>query len=171
MFLGLLLSTRRKSTQSCILSQGKMAICGALNRTPSACTQHQHQHQLIPTMSMGDEANPVVTGDNIPELEVFGLHSASNGRSCSVHTECGRSVQRGDVLRLVKCVVDIHGATETAVKAVKVIDGVDTCTVGFVPRVLKTLPKVQSHLDKFVQVIEIYTDSPNTYKRSLLHWN
>ena len=118
-----------------------------------------------------DNVEAVIHTNNIPELEVFGLHGSSNGRSCTAHEACGRSVQRGDVLRLVTCVVDISGATETAIKAVKVIDGVDTCTVGFVPRVFKELPQVAAHVDKFVQVVEVYGDSTNTYKRSLSHRN
>ena len=108
---------------------------------------------------------------HVPELEIVGLHSSSNGRICGVHEQCGRSVKKGDVLRLVGCVVDINGASETAVKAVRVIDGVDTCTVGFVLRVLKLIPKVVGHLNKFVQVVELYENSDNTYKRSLAHRN
>ena len=99
-------------------------------------------------------------------IEIVGLESSTNGRSCTVHETCGESVGVGDVLRLVECVVEHNGMNERAVKCVKVIDGHDTCTVAFVPRVAMNLPKVQQHLNKFVQVSDVYIGSKNTYKRS-----
>lgn len=99
-------------------------------------------------------------------LEIVGLYSDTNGRSCSVHAICGDHVNVGDVLRLVATVVDYKGSLEPAVKCVKVVDGTDACTVAFVPRNLSDLPKVKEHLNKFVQVTELYAESKNTYKRS-----
>ena len=64
------------------------------------------------------------------------------------------------------CVIEYNGTVERAVKLVKVIDGHDACTVAFVPRVMTNLKKVQDHLNKFVQVSELYDKSKNTYKRS-----
>ena len=70
------------------------------------------------------------------DLEIVGLESNTNGRSCTVHSVCGQAIAVGDVLRLVGCIVQIDNITEDAIKCVKVIDGVDTCTVAFVPRVI-----------------------------------
>ena len=108
----------------------------------------------------------VVNGTMASFLEIVGLESDTNGRSCTVHETCGESVEVGDVLRLVECVISYNGVNEIAVKCVKVMDGHDTCTVAFLPRVLASLPKVQQHLNKFVQVSELYNDSKNTYKRA-----
>ena len=55
---------------------------------------------------------------------------------------------------------------KVAIKCVKVIEGQDTCTIGFVPRVSMSLPKVQQRLNKFAQVCKIHSSSKNTYKHS-----
>jgi hypothetical protein len=102
-----------------------------------------------------------------PCLEIVGLHANSNGRSCCQHHCCGEHVQVGDVLRLVRCIVTIHSQPEEAVKLVKIADGTNTCTVGFVPRVFSKMPHVEQHINKFVQVVELYTNSGNTYKNQL----
>lgn len=72
----------------------------------------------------------------------------------------------GDVLRLVPCVVTFDGIVENAIKCVRVDGGIDTCTVAFVPRTQSGLAHVQAQLYKFVQVTELYYESPNSYKRS-----
>ena len=100
------------------------------------------------------------------DIEIVGLSSNTNGRSCTLHAVCGDAVEVGDVLRLVPCVVTINHETEEAIKVVKVVDGVDTCTVAFVPRVQSSLPGVKGHTYKFVQVIELYSKSDSPYKRS-----
>lgn len=100
------------------------------------------------------------------DLEIVGLHSSSSGRSCSLHAVCGEHVTPGDVLRLVRTTVNITGAVEEAIKCVLVVDGTDTCNVAFVPRVQGRTDKVKNHINKFVQVKELYVDSPNSYKRS-----
>ena len=105
------------------------------------------------------------------DLEIIGLESNTNCRSCTVHSVCGQAIAVGDVLRLVGCVVQIDNITEDAIKCVKVIDGVDTCTVAFVPRVIARTRHVSQHLNKFIQVVKLYKDSPNSYKRSKLHQN
>lgn len=75
------------------------------------------------------------------------------------------------MLRLVKCVVTIKSQPEEAVKLVKIADGTDCCTVGFVPRVFSRMPRVEQNINKFVQVVELYKDSENTYKRKLSNKN
>eukprot|EP00977_Amphora_coffeiformis_P005667 scaffold1190_cov142-Amphora_coffeaeformis.AAC.4 len=84
------------------------------------------------------------------------------GRCCTIHHCCGEEVEVGNVLQLVACTVSVDGAVEEAIKVVKVVDGVDQCTVGFVPGVLMSLPVVKNHVNKFVQVSELYHDSDNT---------
>ena len=100
------------------------------------------------------------------DIEIVGLKNSSNGRSCGVHAICGEDVGPGDVLRLVPCVIFVGDTPENAVKAVKVVDGMDSCTVGFVPRAQAKLKKVRDHHNKFVTVKELYEDSGNSYKRS-----
>jgi hypothetical protein len=53
-------------------------------------------------------------------LDIVGLHSSSNGHSCSVHSF-------SDLMGLVKCVVTMHGKLQDAIKCVRIIDGTDSC--------------------------------------------
>ena len=82
-----------------------------------------------------------------PDLEIVGLYQATNGRSCTTHECCGRTVKVGDVLRLVSVFIPIapndviNGVTdEYAIKVTKIEDGVDMCTVGFLPRYAVKFP-------------------------------
>jgi hypothetical protein len=112
--------------------------------------------------------------EDIPDydIEIVGLQASSNGRSCVQHKVCGEHVVVGDVLRLKRCVVTVDGGVEEAIKLVKIADGSETCTVGFVPRAYSHNPKIVNNISKFVQVIEIYSqNSLNTYKRRLAHQN
>jgi hypothetical protein len=99
------------------------------------------------------------------DLEIVGLLSHTNGRSCTQHNICGENVMVGDVLRLVKTVVTVNGVAEEAVKCVRISDGIDSCTVAFVPRNLHNLEIVKNNINSFVIVKEIYADSDNTYKK------
>ena len=99
-------------------------------------------------------------------IEIVGLESSTNGRSCNMHETCGESVGVGDVLRLTDCVPEHNKINKRAAKFVKIIDGQDTCSVAFVPRVTKNLPKVQQHLNKFVQVSDTHIGLKNFHKQS-----
>ena len=105
------------------------------------------------------------------DLEIVGLKSATNGRSCCIHRCCGEEVKLGAILRLVKCTVAVDGVAEEAVKCMLVNEGIDGCTVAFVPRVLAKLPLVKKQLNKFVVVTDLYDQSPNKYKRDKLFKN
>ena len=100
------------------------------------------------------------------DVEIIGLFNNRNGRSCSLHGCCGSHVGKDNILRLVATVVEVNGVPEEAVKCVKVVEGVDTCTVGFVPRIQAKLPKVTGHINQFVQVMELYCESSSRYKQS-----
>jgi hypothetical protein len=81
------------------------------------------------------------------DFEIVGLFSSSNGRFCCSHKVCGQHVCVGDVLRLVKTVVDIGEVTEE------------------VPRVQSKLPNVIENVNKFCIVTELYHASSSNYKR------
>jgi hypothetical protein len=99
------------------------------------------------------------------DFEVCGLANASNGRSCSLHSVCGSSVRKNDVLRLVETIAFVDGADETAIKLVKIEDGMETCTVGFIPRMHCRANSISEHINKFCMVTELYKESRNTTKR------
>ena len=67
-------------------------------------------------------------------LEVVGIESSSQGRSCESHATCGCLVKDDVLLRLRKVQVLIEGKEEPAIAAYHVMDGVDTCRVGFLKR-------------------------------------
>lgn len=66
------------------------------------------------------------------DIEIVGLHSSTNGRSCCQHACCGKHAAVNDVVRLVRTVVTVNDNIEPAIKVVKIADGVETCTIGFV---------------------------------------
>lgn len=105
------------------------------------------------------------------DIEIVGLHSATSGRSCSIHQCCGTSVVPGDVLRLVSTIVFLDGGTEQGIKLVKIEGGHETCTVGFVPRVWVNLAKVKRNVGHFGQIKELYRDSLSSFKREKSHRN
>jgi hypothetical protein len=111
-----------------------------------------------------DEDDVDVVGQAI-DFEIVGLFSSTNGRSCCCHKTCGKEVVVGDLVRLVRTMVNIDGRTESAIKLVRIMDGCDGCNIGFVPRVQSRLRKVVDCLDKFAVVRELYSSSNNSYKR------
>jgi hypothetical protein len=98
-------------------------------------------------------------------IEIIGLHSSDNGRSCCTHSCCGDHLKVGDLLRLVKCVVTIDDEIEEAIKCVRIEDGTDMCTVGFLPRSRLRCEKIVSQIGGFAQVLEIYDESESPQKR------
>ena len=67
-------------------------------------------------------------------------------------------------MRLVKCVVTRNGELEDAIKCVRIIDGTDSCTAAFVPRSMVNDVRLETALDSFVQVLELYDDSESQHK-------
>jgi hypothetical protein len=112
-----------------------------------------------------EEYNEDDGDETTPDIEIVGLHSPTNGRSCTIHDVCGVRVQKGDLIRLVRTVVVVRGQHEPAVKCVRVMDGVDGCTVAFVPKIWMNLQTVQENINNFVVVKELYRDSHNYYKK------
>ena len=113
-----------------------------------------------------------------PDLEIVGLGSHANERSCTVHAIFGENVIEGDVLRLVeRCTQACRKRClcgwkiENAIKCVNVEQGVDGCTVAFVRRIYQQQGHVQAHINKFVTVLELYGSSNNICKYSLNNCN
>jgi hypothetical protein len=71
----------------------------------------------------------------ILKFEIVGLHHNSQGRSCTMHSHCGKHVLEGDILQLVRVVIQIRDdkEPEEAISLVKIIDGTEGCVVAFVP--------------------------------------
>jgi hypothetical protein len=108
-----------------------------------------------------------------PEFEIIGLHHNTEGRRCTLHTHCGMHVYNNDVLRLVFYVAQVRPdkAPEDAIKLVKIEDGIETCTVGFVPRSFAKMKKLRDRIGKCCMVLELYSTSDNHYKQKLSEKN
>lgn len=121
----------------------------------------------------GDGAPGVAQMPERVWIEIVGLNSGSGERSCMLHDICGRSVEVGDYLRLKSTIVTINTVDEVAVKLVKIEHGSggESCTVGFVPRVMAKTFWVQAKIGKVVQVVELYADSQNTHKKRMNNQN
>ena len=92
--------------------------------------------------------------------EIVGLRARTNGRSCESHDCCGEFLVADNLVRFKLTVVDIEGKVEEAVKVVRIRDGTESCTVGFLPRNVATTRK-DEFIGKFAQIIELYDHSDN----------
>ena len=109
----------------------------------------------------------IMRNNVISDLEIVGLSSSTSGRSCILHEMCGETLNEGDVCRLILITVVINQREEEAIKVVKVVDGTDTCTIGFVSRSFTAMERVYSHAGRLVEINEIYKNLGNEYKQQL----
>jgi hypothetical protein len=126
-----------------------------------------------------DTSAPTVQVDNQPVATIFcrtkmiescGLLANSNGRSCTSHETCGLFIKVNNTLRLKECIVIIDNRPEPAIKLVKISEGSETCTVGFIPQMYYKLLKVKNSINGLLQVVSLYKDRP-TYKKHKDHDN
>jgi hypothetical protein len=77
-------------------------------------------------MDTGSHHPPGIT------VEIVGIESGTNGRSCYQHDVCGSVIEEDVVVRLRKMQIRNNiGKEETAIAAFHVTDGIDQCRVGF----------------------------------------
>ena len=67
-------------------------------------------------------------------VEIVGTEMSCQGRSCEEHENCGEVLKEDVVVRLRKIQLMVEGKEETAIAAIWVMDGIDRCRIGFVPR-------------------------------------
>ena len=67
-------------------------------------------------------------------VEIVGVNSPTNGRSCEEHRTCGEIVIEDVVLCLRKVQVWINQQAQSAIAAFWVSDGIDRCRVGYLPK-------------------------------------
>jgi hypothetical protein len=98
-------------------------------------------------------------------VEIVGIESSTNGRSCKEHDICGSILTEDIVVRLRKVqIVNGKGVEETAIAANWVSDGIDRCRVGFLQRHL--IKHCRRYDGALAQITEIYTaDSESPMKR------
>jgi hypothetical protein len=132
--------------------------------------ENQEDMYFVPERADEDEEDD----EEVPfsQFEIFGLYASNNGRSCIEHICCGEEVVVGDVLRLQKTVIDTpEFESEEAIACILVRAGEEKCRVAFVPRALLQWEPVVKHINKHVQVVELYRTSRNSAKRRKSHMN
>ncbi len=68
-------------------------------------------------------------------VEIVGTEVGDRGRSCEEHSNnCGKVFAEDVVVCLWKVQIQVEGREETAIAAYWVMNGVDCCRVGFLPR-------------------------------------
>ena len=93
-------------------------------------------------------------------VEIVGINSNTNGRSCEEHHTCGCVLEEDCLVRLRKRQVYINGREQSAVGVYWVSDGVDRCLVGYLHRhQVKHLNKLEGAL---CQVTEVYSDNSDS---------
>ena len=101
-------------------------------------------------------------------VEIVGIESSKNGRSCDQHDICGSILDNDVVVRLQKVqILSSQGREETAIAAYLVLDGIDQCRVGFLQRHLvahaKSFDGVLAHV---TEVYSVTSESPSKKKMS-----
>jgi hypothetical protein len=122
-------------------------------------------------MQVPNEVVAVGGGDITSDLQFVGLYGTTNGRTCERHDCCGKYVTLGDLVRLKRTVVrvsrDGEARDEEAIAVVKIEDGFESCTIGFIARNQMTLPRVVASVNKLCILSEIYEASENKYLRGV----
>ena len=101
-------------------------------------------------------------------VEIVGVNSPTNGRSCEEHRICGEVVIEYVVLGHRKVQIQINQQEQSAIAAFWVSDGIDCCHVGYLPKAY--VKNWKQYDGALVQVIEVYSavsDSPT--KRQKFH--
>ena len=89
-------------------------------------------------------------------FEIVGTKYSNNGLSCCHHCACGALLYEDALVSIRKVEVEISKIPEPALAVYLVVDGRDTCRVGFLK---KNLVKHSNlYVGKLARVNEIYSD-------------
>ena len=99
-------------------------------------------------------------------IEIFGIDSPTNGRMCEEHPICGHVLQEDVVVRFRKVQVVIKEKEESAIAAFWVLDGIDRCHVGYLPRHhVKHWKRLEGCLGQIIEVYGEDADSPMKHQK------
>ena len=99
-------------------------------------------------------------------VEIVGINSNTNGRSCEEHHTCGCVLEEDSLVQLRKHQVYINGHEQSAVGVYWVSDGVDQCLVGYLHRhQVKHLNKLEGALCQDTEVYSDNSDSPTKWHK------
>lgn len=102
--------------------------------------------------------------------EIVGLNASNNGRTCTTHAVCGSHICKDDLVTFRLSSVSGSNGMEDAISVVRIQDGTETCTVGFLP--CHNIPETKTNIiGQFSQIIELYNDSESEVKRRKSYHN
>ena len=103
-------------------------------------------------------------------VEIVGVNSPTNGRSCEEHHICGEVVIEDVVLCLRKVQVQMNQQEQSTIAVFWVSDGIDCCHIGYLPKAY--VKNWKQYDGALVQVIEVYSaDSDSPMKSQKYHRN
>ena len=101
-------------------------------------------------------------------VEIVHVNSPTNGQSCEEHPICGEVVIEDVVLHLRKVQVLINQQEQSAIAAFWVLNGIDCCHIGYLPKVY--VKNWKQYDGALVQVVEVYSgDSDSPMKCQKFH--
>ena len=102
-------------------------------------------------------------------FEIVGTKYSNNGRSCSDHRACGALLHVDAVVSIRDVQIQISDVPELALAAHLVVDGQDTCRVGFLKKNLVKHAFLYS--GKLARINVIYCDNSASSKKKINHKN
>lgn len=99
--------------------------------------------------------------------EIVGLRGTTNGRSCDVHACCGETLRTNDLVKFRSVGVAVGNKQERAIAAVRLEEGVERCTVGFLP--VYMLFTQGDLVGKVARIEKTYQGSDNVAEREMDH--
>ena len=116
-----------------------------------------------------DVGNLFFTGELV---HIVGTNIGDRGRSCCLHTmiPCGTSLRVDDWVKFRLVQLDDEGLHEDAIEVRRIVQGVETCRVGFLQRTY--VPHFERYINKFAQVREVWSaEEESKTKRYMFHHN
>jgi hypothetical protein len=116
-----------------------------------------------------DVGNLFFTGDLV---HIVGTNIDDRGRSCDAHSPrpCGSALQVDDWVTFHLVELDNEGLNEDAIEVRRIVQGQETCRVGFLQR--SYVAHFQRYSGKFAQVREIWSaDDESATQRQMFYHN
>ena len=101
-------------------------------------------------------------------VDIVGINAPDKGRSCEEHANCGSVLRIVTLVRFRSAQIWCNGQEETALAVFWVMDGIDQCRVGFLPRHL--LKHQAAYNGKLAQIVEFVAELDSPADRAKSHW-
>jgi hypothetical protein len=97
--------------------------------------------------------------------EIVGIASGESGRTCEIHKVCGELLAVGNLVKFKLVVIEVDDEEDEAIKAIKILNDMDSCHVGFLMRHFVHGRRKEAVVNKFDQVLELYKNSNDMTKQ------